>query len=163
MTKAQDLREQAARHDQDAADSFERCDTDGFVSQWASGINARQKRTQATIEEAGGVATFGRYYLTDLDGERVPAKLIEGRFGPCWALLDEDDQFTGEFIGAHPARESTLERKGYREAEEEFVAEATADLKGSGRGLSGAATVTVIVRPADRSVRYDRVIGIGRV
>ena len=35
---AAQLREAAAADRQAAYDSFERCDTDGFMSQWASGL-----------------------------------------------------------------------------------------------------------------------------
>ncbi len=32
-------------------------------------------------------------------GNRVPATLIQGKFGPCWALLDKPfGRFVGEFI-----------------------------------------------------------------
>ncbi len=158
---AEQLRESAAQHDQNAADSFERCDTDGFLSQWASTITAQKEREQADILDAGGIATFGRYELQTLDGEAVNAKIINGRHGLCWALMDDDDKFTGEFIGAHPVRESTLAKKGYREVEHEFVAEAVADIKGNGTGLSGAATCRVITRPKDFKVQWDRCIGLG--
>ncbi|MFC7593570.1 hypothetical protein ACFQYP_65080 [Nonomuraea antimicrobica] len=52
------LREQAARDDQAAYDSFERCGTDGALSQWAHSQNAQEARLQATITEADGVALF---------------------------------------------------------------------------------------------------------
>lgn len=155
-SKAEELRESAARHESDARESFERCDTDGFVSQWASGLNAQRDRCEADIQEAGGVATFGRYALEDLDGNRVAAKLIRGKFGPCWALLDSTGEFTGEFVGAHPRRASTLERKGYREAVDYFVAEAVADLWGT-----NATNVQVITRPKDRTLAWDLVDGLG--
>jgi len=50
-------------------------------------------------------------------GEYVPAKLISGRYGTCWALVGNDGRFTGEFITAFPARKSTMIKKGYIEAE----------------------------------------------
>jgi hypothetical protein len=159
--KAAGLRAEAARHEANAAESWERSDTDGFLSQWASGINAQKARAEADIAEAGGIATFSRYVLEDLEGNAVAAKLINGRYGLCWALEDAAGKFTGEFITAHPARAATLERKGYREREEEFVAEATASIAANGTGLSGAATARVITRPKDTKVRYDRVIGLG--
>jgi hypothetical protein len=130
-TMAQALRDKAAQHDQDAADSFERCDTDGFLSQWASGINAQKARMEATLVEAGGVATFTRWELTDLDGNTVPAKLIDGRYGECWALTDAAGKFTGTFVSAFPKRAATMERKGFREVEHEFVAPAHVQVVGS--------------------------------
>jgi hypothetical protein len=128
------LREEAAQHERDAHESFERCDTDGFVSQWASGINAQLKAAQASLVEAGGVATFPA--LVDAEtGEWVPSKLINGKYGTSWAILDEHGKFTGKFVSAFPARESTMLRKGYRETEGLWPANAR--LAGSGRGLSG--------------------------
>lgn len=155
------LRDQATQHEADAAESFDRCDTDGFVSQWASGLNAQQARREADIVEAGGVATFGRYVLEDLDGNPVAAKLIDGRYGPCWALTDDAGDFTGKFISAHPVRESTLARKGYREGRELFVAEAKAKMHGHGTGLASAHTVHVVTAPRDPRLRYDFVEGLG--
>ena len=89
MTAATDLREQAAQHDRDAYNSRERCDTDGFVSQWASGLMAAQKRLQADLEEAGGRATFPA--LFDLAGNLVAAKRVQGEWGYYWLLLATDD------------------------------------------------------------------------
>lgn len=135
------LREEAARHEQAAADSFDRCDTDGFLSQWASGITAQLKRREADVLEAGGVHEFA--CLTDLDGNWVPSKLIDGRYGLCWALLAEDGTFTGTFVSAFPKRAATLERKGYREGRGTWPAKAK--IVGSGTGLSGAASCYVSV------------------
>jgi hypothetical protein len=161
MTTAAALREQAAQHEQDAAESFERCDTDGFLSQWASGLNAQQARKQANIEEAGGIATFFRYRLETLEGEAVAAKLINGRYGECWALCDEQGTFTGKFISAFPARASTMAKKGYVEVKEEFVAEAKAMIRGSGTGLSGAASCYVSVGTKEAGIEYTGVSGLG--
>lgn len=157
MTSSEQLREKAAQHDRDAAESFARCDTDGFLSQWASGLNAQRDRLQADIQDAGGIATFGRYQLVSLhDGQPVNAKIINGKFGQCWAFMNDNGSFTGKFISAHPKRKATMAKKGYREDEVEFVAEATADLRGA-----NATSVRAIVRPKDSKVEYDRVIGLG--
>lgn len=163
LDTARRLRAEAARHEADAAESFERCDTDGFVSQWASGLNAQLAREQADIEEAGGVATFFRESLTDLDGNPVAAKLIRGKYGLCWAMLDGEDNFTGEFVSAHPVRESTMERKGYREVKSEFVAPAKAIhwAPPGAKGLGGATSVQVIIVPVERGLKYDGVTGVG--
>src|SRR5690606_26317917 len=56
--KAEELREMARGRDREAADSFDRCDTDGALSQWASGINAQKYRLQADIAENGGMWEF---------------------------------------------------------------------------------------------------------
>lgn len=110
---APDLRAQAAAHEAEARASFERCDTDGALSQWASGISARQLRLQADIEDNGGFWEFPA--LFDLDGNWVPARVIDGRYGPCWMILNENGEATGEFAPFRPARKSTLEKRGYRQ------------------------------------------------
>jgi hypothetical protein len=152
------LRQQAAAKREQAAESFERCDTDGFLSQWASDITARKLDAQADIAENGGKAYFARYILLDAEtGETVDAKLIETRFGTAWLIPGV--QGKGRFVNAHPKREATMVAKGYREAIEVFEAEARADIAGSGTGLSGAASCHVVTRPADRTVRFDMSLG----
>ena len=108
-----ELRGEAAAHEQEARDSFERCDTDGFLSQWANGLTASKKHMEASLIEKGGVADM--MGLFDLDGNRVRAKIITGQYGLCWAFCDTNDKFIGKFISAFPKRASTMERKGYRE------------------------------------------------
>lgn len=111
----EELRAAAAQKDRDAAESFERCDTDGFMSQWASGISAQKLRAEADLAESGGMWEFPA--LFDLAGNLVAAKLIDTRFGTAWALLPEDEgdgPFRG-FVTAFPARPSTMARKGFYE------------------------------------------------
>jgi hypothetical protein len=128
-TTPAELRAEAARHDQAAADSFERCDTDGFMSQWASGLTASKLRLEASIQEKGGKHEFPA--LFDLDGELVAAKLIDGKYGPVWGILASDDPHSNivAWVGAFPKRESTLTKKGYREGE--VFAPARAELVGA--------------------------------
>lgn len=91
-----ELRQKAAECHERAAESFERCDTDGFLSQWSNGLSGNLYERAAEIEENGGLAEF--WGLFDDDGQRVAAKMIDGRFGQCWALCDENGKFTGRFI-----------------------------------------------------------------
>lgn len=132
----------AAAAEKSAYDSFERCDTDGFLSQWASGLSAQKHRMAAQVAADGGRAWFAA--LNDLEtGVRVPAKLIEGRYGMCWALVvPGTTEFTGEFISAFPRREATMAEKGYSEGWE--WAPALATFKGRGTGLSGSAWACVV-------------------
>lgn len=87
--KATELRESAAAHDRAAQESFERCDTDGALSQWAHGLSGQKDRLQADIEESGGKAEF--LALFDLEGNLVAAKLIDTRYGRAWGILESDD------------------------------------------------------------------------
>lgn len=153
------LREEAAALEAAAEESFQRCDTDGFVSQWASGLTAQLKRAEAGLVEAGGVAEFAALFDAET-GERVPAKLIDGKFGLCWALVTPGtDRFTGEFVSAFPKREATMARKGFREGHE--LAPAKAVIRGSGHGLAGATTCRVVtVRVDDGTGQDDRVVTV---
>lgn len=53
MNTAQQYRESAAGHIQAERESFERCDTDGFMSQWAHNVMARVAQVKADIVENG--------------------------------------------------------------------------------------------------------------
>lgn len=143
---AEQLRKEAAQHRQDAVDSFDRCDTDGFLSQWASGMNADLKLARAKIAEAGGLATFTRLRLVTLDGQETDARRVNTRYGSKWRLDSTD-----EWLGVQPVRESTLARKGYREVEEFALAPAKAIhwAPPGARGLSGATSVQTLVLRAD--------------
>lgn len=89
VTKTPDeLRAEAAAHDASAQESFDRCDTDGFLSQWASGITAQLKRRQADLLDAGGKAEFPALFK---DGQLVAAKVIQTRYGAKFGVLASDD------------------------------------------------------------------------
>jgi hypothetical protein len=145
-TTASQHREAATAADTRAAESFDRCDTDGFVSQWASGITARLERAKADLADAGGLASFPA--LFDTDGNLVPAKLVDGRYGMVWGLLpgaDPSGRFTGWFspsgAAAAARRQATDARKGYQVGR--VLAPAAATIMGSGTGLAGAASCYV--------------------
>jgi hypothetical protein len=141
-TNPADLRAEADRLDQAAADSFDRCDTDGFLSQWGNGLMAQQRRMEATLAEAGGVAAFPQ--LTDLDGTPVPAKLVETRFGTKFAVFATAADVTkhhGDVLAwVDPfVRAKTLAKKGLVLVH--VLAPARVVMSGGGRGTSGAMNV----------------------
>jgi hypothetical protein len=157
----QELRTAAAAADRDAAESFERSDTDGFLSQWASGITARLYRAQAALAEAGGRAAFPA--LFDTAGNLVPAKLVETRWGMAWGLLPGDDprgRFTGWFrpskARSAAVRQANDAARGYQVGR--VMAPARAEIMGSGTGLSGAASASVGVRRTDGG--FSRVVTV---
>lgn len=101
-----------------AHDSFERSDTDGFMSQAASETMALQYEASARLAEQGGMAEFPA--LMDTDGNLVPARLVRTHYGQAWMLLDEKGDSTGEWV--NPSRASTaakrnaaMAKKGYAE------------------------------------------------
>lgn len=145
--KATELRQKAAESDRKAAESFERCDTDGFVSQWAHGISASKDRLQALIEEQGGTHEFRG--LFNSDGERIKAKRVQGTdyFGKPetkWIVLDDNDRVM-HWVNIpknpdNPSGRSKMGKLGLHEAWEENIP-AVAILAGGGMGLAGAANV----------------------
>lgn len=146
MTTSEQLRIEANQADKEAQDSFTRCDTDGFLSQWASGLTAELKRREAEIIDNGGWYEFSA--LFDLSGNRVRAKLVkQSVYGAhwlkeyAWMFFDNNDKPTGKFVKAFPKRDSTMVNKGYREGHE--LADAQAFMNGEGHGLSGTAWVDV--------------------
>lgn len=93
--------------------SFERCDTDGFLSQWASGQMARLYDALADLADNGG--NWELPVLEDLDGKEVNAKIIHTRYGTKWGVIGEDGKIV-KWLTYRPARKSTLEKHGYRES-----------------------------------------------
>lgn len=145
------LRAEAAAADAEAAASFERCDTDGFVSQWASGLTAQQRRMEADLADNGGLAEFPQ--LTTLDGTPVPAKLVNTRYGTKFVVFakasDVTDYNALVLAWIDPfVQPKTLAKKGY--ALVHVLAPAKVVMHGNGgRGLSGATSVRPILVRTD--------------
>lgn len=133
MTTPAELRQQASMKNQEAIDSFERCDTDGALSQWASGLTARRLLLEADILERGGVSKF--ITLFTVEGEFQPAVVIEGKYGKSWMILDAEGKRTGQYVTFMPKRRETLAKKGFVEGYAMFPAKADYH-EGSG-GLVG--------------------------
>jgi hypothetical protein len=132
ITQAEALEVEAREATQRAHDSFERSDTDGCLTQWASGITADLRRAQARILRDGGKANFCGLY----EGvRRVAAKMISTPFGYSW-LLHEDEalRFGRKFIPE--GHNSRVQKKlGLHESME--IAPAAAKTSSNGTGLSG--------------------------
>lgn len=130
----------AARNEQDKRESWERSDTDGFVSQWASGITAELNREKARLSRQERLDTFNGLYSGDT---RVRAKIVNGRYGSVWFIDESDRDITGgrEFIPVG-SRSKVQRELGLSERQE--TAPAWACTAGSGTGLSGACSVRVI-------------------
>ena len=135
MKSPEYYRAEAAKRRARAQESFDRCDTDGFLSQYASTIMASLDDRKADIAEAGGFACFAGLYEGD---RRVKAKLITTQYGRCW-LLDESESAlirrrNGKFV-PNGDNSSVQKRMGLCERAE--MAPAWVDLQGSGTGLGG--------------------------
>lgn len=150
--EAEAIREEAREHDRRAAESWQRSDTDGFVSQWASGLSAQEARFQADIVEAGGVWEFPAL-LDAATGERVKAKIVRvpgfhGGTVSKWIVLDDADNALEWVPAFKSGPRSKLAKLGLVEGREKAPAKAALG-GGSGRGLSGAASVHVIAKRTD--------------
>jgi hypothetical protein len=153
-----DLRTKAAAHDQAAADSFDRSDTDGFLSQWASSITARKLRAQADLAEAGGMIEIRA--LFNLDGTVASVHYGHGKYGSFWVLNpDAEARFGRRFLNPSRARKAAtrnrnLRGKGFAEGTIKVAGYVT--IAGSGTGLSGAASAYVATLPKVEDLRAGR-------
>lgn len=157
---ADEHRQKATDSARAATESFERCDTDGFLSQWASGLTADLHRTMARIADAGGTSTFPA--LFDTDGNLVAAKLVDTRYGRSWMLLSDDDPDGRASGWFNPSKHSDPERRRANNAAKGFFVgrvAAPADAKltspPGARGLGGAMSVSVSVYRTDRGFSRD--------
>lgn len=164
LRQAAELREQAAAHERERQASWERSDTDGFLSQWASGINAQLDRARADLLEAGGVAEFPGLY-DRATGQRVRARIVQvpawnaynGETVSRWCVLDSNDRAVLWMNAYARGPRSRIYREGFEERQETAPAEAR--MEGRGTGLSGSAWVATRRTdggyPAD-AVPYDQ-------
>lgn len=107
-------------------ESWDRSDTDGSTTQWASGIMAEHHRMEADLIRKGGKAEFSA--LFDKDGNMVPAKRVTmndnfnpGRTKTAWGVLSDPNDPSSpvkEWINESSSsnmktQEAYLARKGY--------------------------------------------------
>lgn len=138
---AQQHREKAAAHFAKEQESFDRCDTDGFVSQFCDNLNGRLHNVRASIAENGGRANFVGLYEGD---RRVKARLIETKFGYSWLLHDSEEfliNLRGKVFLPTGGKSRVLKSLGLCERAETDLANACH--AGSGCGLSGLSTVRI--------------------
>lgn len=119
--------------------------SDCALSSRCDDLTMAEYQTKARVARAGWKDTFPA--LFNLEGQRVRAKLISGQWGLCWAMVGPDGQFTGKFVGAFPARASTMRRKGFVEGEEEAPADVC--IASSGTGMAGLCSASVNIYRAD--------------
>lgn len=150
MTTAAEHLAAAAAHETEASASFDRCDTDGFLTQWAHGRCADLERRKAQLAEAGGQHTFPA--LFDLSGNLVAAKLVDSKFGgQVWGILasDDPDSRIVKWIGAFPKRATTMSGKGYYEGRVNAPADAKMWAPPGATGLGGAMSVRAVIYRTD--------------
>lgn len=140
---------EAGRHAEAQAESFERCDTDGFVSQWCHGLNRGVDRAKADIAAKGGQAIFA--VLVDAKtGAIVSDRRIDGQFGTSW--LCEGPSAPRKWVPVGGG--STIQKK-LGLVERMCWRDAGASIDAQGHGFSGLATAHVTVYPKRNSVPCD--------
>lgn len=132
MSEAEQHRAKAAEHIAKAEESWQRSDTDGFLTQWAHGISSQLEMRKADIAERGGKADF--LVAFDADGNLVPMKSIDTKYGTRRVTLNEDGRFEKFYSHASGPR-SNFTKDGLTEGWVEHPA--VAITAGNGRGLSG--------------------------
>lgn len=138
-------------------ESFQRSDTDGFLSQWADGMTADKNQKTIQILKNGGCARFP--VLCDADGNVVASKVYRfpDRNRPDqwnnpmvsrWRLPDELAAKVGrKWIPTCYINESRVQKKlGFHEEDRWFPAVAKITTGGrKATGLSGCANAFVAV------------------
>ena len=146
--KGDTYRAEAARHEASREESFQRSDTDGILSQWASGKNAELARARAKLADAGDTATFPGLYRRS-DGARMRAVLVSFycsySYSTKWSWsFRHADGSVDRSHGLLPDTRTTrgkLWKSGYEVRDE--TAPAAAKMDGQGTGLSGTCWVAV--------------------
>lgn len=138
IAKAEALEAKAHAAILSAQQSFERCDTDGYLTQWASSLSADLALAKAELLREGKTALFTGLY----EGERrVAARKVFTTYGTRWLLADDEaERFGCTFlpVGKNSRKQRNL---GLREALERRPA--WAKLTSDGTGLGGNVWVDV--------------------
>ena len=91
--KANEFNQSSSDASQRARDSFDRCDTDGYLSQWAQGETSQLDRAKEDLCRNEGLHSFVGLYLND---RRIKAKEIlvtdqfTGNKKSVWLLHDDE-------------------------------------------------------------------------
>ena len=102
---AEEWRAEAARCRKASADSFDRCDTDGALSQWASDTMAHRYDACAEVAENGGTMEVCAVFL--LDGTLASVDYREGQYGWYFLLNDAAAEKLGtRFVSTSSARKA---------------------------------------------------------
>lgn len=113
---ADELRGKGVQHRQDAHDSFERCDTDGSMSQWASGLSGSANELAAQIAENHGWIEVKALFT--LDGEFLTTDTRQSqfnRYSSYWSIPREHATKLGikPFVNRSSAKSPITRAKYY--------------------------------------------------
>jgi len=120
-------------------ESFERCDTDGFLSQWALDVMSSVYRRAAEMVEQDWKDCWET--LADMDGNLVPCREIETKYGVAYGVYAsfEDAQNYGEIIKWVGTGARAAKNKGYQ-----LVVVRTEAKVEMSKGLSASAVVNPV-------------------
>ena len=152
LAQAERLEQEAKDNRRRSAESFDRCDTDGFLSQWALDIGADLNRRKAELLRDGGFAQFP--VLCDAAGNVIATRVYKfpdkysfsGGYVRRWRLPDELAAKAGrKWIPVRDIGESRIQKQlGLHEEDRWFPAYAKITTGGrNDRGLSGCANAFV--------------------
>ena len=103
------LREMAQGCYRSREDSWQRSDTDGFMTQWAMSVTARLYEFAADLASLGWQQEMDA--LFDLDGNLLDAVTGSGQYGPYWMIRNADG--SRRFVNVSMARKADRRRKFY--------------------------------------------------
>lgn len=133
-----------------AHESFERCDTDGFVSQWASRLGGDADGAAVELCKRRGLTTVS--VLLDAEtGEIASTHHAWGQYGAYWVLNDAAAEKAGKrFVNeSRASKQATFVKNMLAKGFKVGTAEVRAEVKivGGGTGLSGAVNCRAAVVP----------------
>lgn len=158
LARIEALKADAQRQREAKEESFQRCDTDGFVSQWALGIGAEKRDAEAKLLANGGCARFP--VLCDADGNVIATKVhkFHDKFRPdqwnapmkeMWRLPDELAEKHGRKwvpCAGYSGKSRIQKQLGLHEEDRWFPAHAKITTGGrKATGFSGMANAFVAV------------------
>ena len=144
---AQSLRQQAADCRRRSAESWDRSDTGGFLSQWSGDLT-----------DAGGRREFEA--LFDLDGNLVAAKSLRTQYGWARGILADDDPHSDVVRWFNESKAQNPKQARVNNARKGFyigrvLAPAAAKIGGSGTGMSGLTSCSVVIYRTDGGFSRD--------
>lgn len=137
--------------------SFERCDTDGFLSQWASGITGQLNSLKADLARNFGLIEIDA--LFNLDGTVASTHNADGQYGEYWVLNDDAaERFGKRFFSPSKAnsaakRSAADRKKGFTIGTVRVAGYAKTWAPAGARGLGGCTQVSVRTFPVVDELR----------
>lgn len=157
------LKEERARRYEKRQESFDRCDTDGFVSQWADGLFGNLCEERIRILEKGGYAEFP-VIVTETGqvvADRVfsfPNPKAHWITNYSWRVHDNYVESLGrKWLPAYNENSRILKQLKLHEEKRWFPAWAV--IEGRGKGLSGSAWAQVYRLFSEKDIKEARESG----